>query len=124
MVHLGRANNHSTHCLYRFLDNQKNTRSQFSFPGLRKIHRNLKQKKNFNSREGFFRKSPFCTFSCINPGFGGPWDMLWIFFLIPIFILLQKNAFGKKKFKFHACVQKCHFGKIEKLPKWHFSTHV
>ena len=35
----------NTHCLYRFLDNQKNTRSQFSFPGLREIHRNLKQKK-------------------------------------------------------------------------------
>ena len=26
--------------------------------------------------EGFFRKSPFCNFSCIDPGFGGPWDML------------------------------------------------
>ena len=33
-----------SHCLYRFLDNQKNTRSQFSIPGLREIHRNLKQK--------------------------------------------------------------------------------
>ena len=28
----------------------------------------------------------------------------------------------KKNFKFHARVQKCHFGKIEKLPKWHFWT--
>ena len=60
------------------------------------IHRNLKQKK-INSREGFFRKSPFCTFSSINPGYGGPWDILWIIFLIAIFILLQKNAFGQKK---------------------------
>ena len=25
-----------------------------------------------------------------------------------------------KKIKFHAQVQKCHFGKIENLPKWHF----
>ena len=25
---------------------------------------------------GHQRKSPFCTFSCINPGFGRPWDML------------------------------------------------
>ena len=82
-----------THWLYRFLDNQKNTRSQFSIPGFWEIHRNLKQNKNFNSRESFFRKSPFCTFSCINPGFGGPWDKLWIFFLIAIFIMLQKNAF-------------------------------
>ena len=30
--------------------------------------------------------------------------------------MLQKNTFGQKKFKFHAPVQKCHFGKIEKLP--------
>ena len=52
----------------------------------------------FNSREGFFRKSLFCTFFCINPGFGGPWDKLWIFFLIAIFIMLQKNAFGQKNF--------------------------
>ena len=26
-------------------------------------------KKKFNFREGFFRKSPFCTFSCINSTF-------------------------------------------------------
>ena len=30
--------------------------------------------------------------------------------------MLQKNAFGQKKFKFHAWVQKCHFGKNEKFP--------
>ena len=78
----------------------------------------------FNSRESFFRKSPFCTFSCINPGFGGPWDMLWIFFLIGIFIMLQKNTFGQKNFKFHTRVQKCQFGKIERLPKWHFWTRA
>ena len=28
----------------------------------------------------------------------------------------------KKIFEFHAQVQKCHFGKIEKLAKWHFLT--
>ena len=28
----------------------------------------------------------------------------------------------KKIFEFHAQVQKCHFGKIEQLPKWHFWT--
>ena len=106
------AFNPFTHCLYRFLDNQKNTRSQFSFPGLREIHRNLKQKKKFNSREGFFRKSPFCTFFCINPGFGGPWDKLWIFFLIAIFMLLHKNAFGQKKI-WISCTG-------SKLPFWQF----
>ena len=47
--------------------------------------------------QGFFRKSPFCTFSCINPGFGGTWDKLWIFFHVAIFLMLQKNAFGQKK---------------------------
>ena len=74
--------------LYIILDSKKTTRSQFSVPGLRDIHRNLKQEKNFNSRESFFRKSPFCTFSCINPGFGGPWDKLWKKFLIAISIML------------------------------------
>ena len=29
---------------------------------------------------------------------------------------------AEKKIQFHAQVQKCHFGKIEKLPKWHFWT--
>ena len=29
---------------------------------------------------------------------------------------------AKKNFEFHAQIQKCHFGKIEKLPKWHFWT--
>ena len=69
-----------SHFLYMFLDGKKTTRSQFSVPGLREIHRNLKQEKKFDSRESFFRKSPFSTFSCISPGFGGPWDKLWIFF--------------------------------------------
>jgi hypothetical protein len=98
------------HCLYRFLDGQKNTRFYFSIPGLRGIHRNLKQQKQFNSRESFFRKSPFCTFSCINPRFGGPWDMLRKKFLIAIFIMLQKNAFGQKKIRI-SC-------KCSKVPFW------
>ena len=29
---------------------------------------------------------------------------------------------AKKKFKFHAWVQKCHFGNFSILPKWHFWT--
>ena len=55
-----------THFLYRILDSKKTSRFQFSVPGLREIHRNLKQQKNFNSHDGFFRKSPFPS---INPGF-------------------------------------------------------
>ena len=62
--------------LVQDFSHQKTSRFQFSVPGLQEIHRNLKQQKKFNSCDGFFRKSPFCTFSCINPGFGGPWDML------------------------------------------------
>ena len=52
-----------THFLYRFLDLKKTTRSQFNVPGLREIHRNLKQEQKFNFRESFLWKSPFCTFS-------------------------------------------------------------
>ena len=70
----------NTHCqahwLYRFLEGQKTSHFSFSVPGLWGNHRNLRQEKKFNSREGFFRKSPFCTFYCINPWFGGPWCML------------------------------------------------
>ena len=65
-----------SHCLSMLVQvfrQPKNTRAQFS---VQEIHRNLKQNKKFNSRESFFRKSPFCTFFCINPGFGGPWDKL------------------------------------------------
>ena len=103
--------------LYRLLDGKKTTRSQFSVPGLQEIHRNLKQEKKFNSRESFFRKSPFCTFSCINPGFGGPWDKLWIFFLIPIFIMPQKNAFGQKKFWISCTGSKVPFWQNWKIAK-------
>ena len=35
----------SSHFLYRFLEGKKTTRSQLSVPGLREIHRNLKQEK-------------------------------------------------------------------------------
>jgi hypothetical protein len=60
----------------------------------------------------FLEKSPFCTFSCINPGFGGPWGMLWIFFLLAIFIMLQKKAFGQKKIQI-SCTG-------SKVPFWQF----
>ena len=60
---------------------------------------NLKNGLKFFFIIGHQRKSPFCTFSCINPGLGRPWDMLRKNFLIAIFIMLQKNAFGQKKFQ-------------------------
>ena len=55
-----------------------------------------KTKQKIQFSKALFQKISFCIFFCINPGFGGPWDKLWIFFLIAIFILLQKNAFGQK----------------------------
>ena len=66
----------------------------FSIVGLSGIHRNLKHKIHF---------------SCLNPWFGGPWDMLRIFFLIAIFIMLQKNAFGQKKFQISCTGSKMQF---------------
>ena len=66
----------------------------------------------FNFRQGFFRKSSFCTFSSIYPGFGGPQEILCIFFLFFIFIMLQKNAFGKKEFRI-SCMG-------SKVPFWQF----
>ena len=110
MSSLGRTN-----CLYKILDGKKTSRFQFSVSGLGEIHRNLIQQKNFNSRNGFFRKSPFCTFSSINPGFGGPWDMLHKKFLLPFTQFFKRILLVKKNFKFHTPVQKCHFGKIAKF---------
>ena len=38
-------------------------------------------------------------------------------FVYGTFITPQKKSFGQKVFEFHAWVQKCHFGKTEKLPE-------
>ena len=51
-----------SHFLYRILDSEKTNRFQFCITGLRGIHRNLKQQKNFNSHNGFFRESLFVLF--------------------------------------------------------------
>ena len=47
------------HFLDRILDSKKTSHFQFSGPGLREIHRNLKQQKNFNSCDGFFKNPLF-----------------------------------------------------------------
>jgi hypothetical protein len=44
----------------------------------------------------------------LNPGFGGPWDMLWTFIGYGTFIMVQNKSFGKKK-EFYAQVQKLPF---------------
>ena len=41
------------------------------------------------------RKSQFSKLRYLNPGFGGSWDMLGIFFVNVIFITLQNKSFGQ-----------------------------
>ena len=107
-------------CLYNVYDfrlQKKLAASNLAFQAFKDIHRNLKQQKNFYSHNGFFRKSPFCTFSCINPGSGGLWCMLWIFFLIGIFIMLQKNTFSQKNFQISCTGSKVPFWKNCQIAK-------
>ena len=47
--------------------------------------------------------------------------MLRIFVGYSTFLMLQNNHLAKEIFEFHARVQKYHFGRMEKLPKRHFS---
>ena len=55
----------------------------------------------------------FSKMRYLNPGFGGPWDMLGIFFVNVIFITLQKSLSAKKKIEFHTWVQKCHLPELK-----------
>ena len=58
----GRLGGQVSHFLYRFLDGKKTTRSQFSVPGLQKIHRNLKQEKNLILASPFLENPLFVLF--------------------------------------------------------------
>ena len=89
------------HFLYRILDSKKTSRFQISVPDLWEIHRKLKQQKKINSHDGFFRKSPFCTFSCINLRFGGPLVMIRKNFLLPFSWCFKRILLAKKNLKFH-----------------------
>ena len=75
----------------------------------------LKVKRFFKCCESFLRKSSVCTFTDLNPGFCGPWNILLIFLGYGTFVMLKKKPFGQKKFEFHARVQKCHFGNFSIL---------
>ena len=55
-------------------------------------------KEFLKSCESFLRKSQSSSLTDLNPGFGGPWDMLAIFFVNVIFIMLQIKSFGQKNF--------------------------
>ena len=65
---------------------------------LLEIHRNSDWKEFLKSCESFLRKSQFSKLRYLNPGFGRPWDMLGIFFVMFLFITLQKKSFGQKFF--------------------------
>ena len=56
----------------------------------------------------------------LNPWFVGPWDKVWIFFVNGTFIMPQKKSFGQIFFWISCTGTKCHFGSMEKLPKWYF----
>ena len=51
-----------THFLHGVLEGKKTTRSQFSVPGLREIHRKLKQEKKIQFSRVLFLKIPFLYF--------------------------------------------------------------
>ena len=78
--------------------------------------REHKLKRIFEIRWVLFEKS--LSLTDLNPGFGGPWNKLWIFLVYGTFIIHQKKSFGQFFFfffEFHAWVQKCRFGRIKKL---------
>ena len=77
---------------------QKRAPSNFAFLGLLGIHSNPNWKEFLKCCESFLRKSSVCTLTDLNPGFGGPWDILWIFLGYGPFIMLQKKSFGRNIF--------------------------
>ena len=73
------------------------------------------------SCESFLRKTQFSTLTDLNPGFGGSWDMLGIFFVKVIFITLQKKSFCRNIFWIPCTgsrVPFCQNWKIAKISKW------
>ena len=60
------------------------------------------------------RKVSVCTLTDLNPGFGGPWNKLWIFFVYGTFIMPQKKSWI-------LCTgSKVPFWQNGKITKWHF----
>ena len=62
---------------------------------------------------------PFLYFLCINPGFGGAWDMLCMIFLIAIFNFYNtpKEYFWSKKFIISCTRLKVSFWPFFNFPK-------
>ena len=78
--------------------------------------------EKFNSREGFFRKSPFLYFLLHKSWIWRTLGHVMDIFSYCHFQKAWKKCFWPKKIKFHAPVQKCHFGNFSIFPKWHFWT--
>ena len=97
---------------------------QFCFSGLLGIHRNPKWKEFLKYHESFLRKSSVCTLTDLNPGFGGLWNMLWIFFGYGTFIMLQKESFGPPKNWISCTGWKVPLWQFFNSAKWHFSTRA
>ena len=87
-----------SHYIFTIMNHQRISTFQFCSPVLLEIHRNPNWNEFLKSCESFLRKSQFSKMRYLNPGFGGPWDMLGIFFVNVIFITLQKKSFGQKNF--------------------------
>ena len=101
------------HSIFTIMNHQRISTFYFCSPVLPGIHRNPNWKEFLKSCESFLRKSQFSTLTYLNPGFGGPWDMLEIFFVNVIFITLQKKSFGQKKFWIP-----CAFSKVPFCQNW------
>ena len=111
----------TTHCLYRFSDGKKTSRFLFSIPSLWVIHRNLKQKQKKILVRAFFRKSHFCTFSCMNPGFGG--RVMHIFSYSHIHNVSQEY-FWSKKFHISCTGSKVPFGQFFNFSSCHLKSYT
>ena len=62
--------------------------------------------------------NPHSFLTDLNPEFGGPWGMLWVFFVNGTFIMPQKKSFGQKIFWISCTGSKVPFwqnGKIAKM---------
>ena len=80
------------HCFFTIMNHERRITFWFYIPVLLGIHRNPNWKEFLKFCKSFLRKSQLSTLTNLNPGFGGPWDILGIF------IMLQKKSFGQKNF--------------------------
>ena len=110
-----------SHWLYRILDDKKKLAASNSvfqaFEGF--IERSNKEKISIPVR-AFLENPLFVLFTAYILDLVDPGACYGYFVLLPFSECFKRMLLFKKVFKFHDRVQKCHFGKIEKLPKWHF----